>query len=109
MESQTTQFTPEWARSSVMTAVLRMYQDPHGDVVSQSDLFAECASGVPAFDDLPEETQDLIFDLILEAVWQLVEDGILLLEETIFEINPNAPDLLIRKGEMDILPEWGSA
>jgi hypothetical protein len=109
MGIQVTSFTPAWARNAVMTSVLRMFQHTDADIVSESDLIAESISRVPAFDDLPEDTQHLILDLLSNAVGLLVDDDVILVDEIFFQINPDLPDLLIRKHEMCVLPKWGSA
>ena len=109
MGSQTTRFTPAWARNSVMAVVLGRYQDIICHFVSESDLVADCISRVPAFDDLFEDDQDLIVDLLFEAVGELVDEDLILVDEVVFQINPDLPTLLRKRHVMCMLPKWGSA
>lgn len=109
MEDQTTRFSPEWARTAVLTAVLRIYEDPDFDLVSEAELVAECITRMPAFDDLPEDTQDQIFHLLFRAVTGLLDDDLISIEEVIFKINPYIAEVLLNEHEVCILPKWGSA
>jgi hypothetical protein len=109
MGSQMTRFTPAWARNAVMNVVLGKYQDTSCHLISESDLVADCISRVPAFDDLFEDTQNFIVDLLFEAVSELVDEDFILVDEVIFQINPNLPDLMRKRHLMCILPKWGSA
>ncbi len=109
MKSRKSNFTPAWASNTLINVILRKYRNSEHDFVSEAELIDECISSVPAFDDLDNDSQHLIFDLFCDAIGGLPDEDIILIDDVIFQINPNLADILIEKHEMCIIPRWGNA
>ena len=104
MNEKTLMLNPAWARRTALQVILgRQNNDADGCLVFHSDIMEECMDTVFLFDELSQEDQDRVFDLVFEAVDSLVDDGILLVEDLVFEINPDLKAVLAARQSLAVL------
>jgi hypothetical protein len=109
MTSQTIYLSPVWARNAVMSAVLEKHQRLDWESIFQSDLIDDCVTDVVGFDKFSEDDKDMIIDHLFNAVFELVDADILLIDEMIFEINPKLRELLNLKCNENFPQRTGDA
>ncbi len=95
MNDETAAFTPAQAHKFAMEFIVRRIQEKQ-TIFLRANITEDCISQIKGFEEFPEDIQDEVNEVLLDAVIELVDRNILFVGDVIFEINPDLPEILSR-------------